>query len=73
MQEFCYIPMWPVIYGPGMHQGGIYGGSVLDEVDMEEFWRPRCVTREMWALHGGRGREPLHRFADVPCNVEPCN
>jgi hypothetical protein len=58
--------MWPIIYAPEMHQGGIYGGSVLSEDDMEAFWAPKCLSKTDWDAWGTRAREPKYRFADPP-------
>ncbi|OCL06213.1 hypothetical protein AOQ84DRAFT_297419 [Glonium stellatum] len=65
-KELCYIPMWPVIYAPGKHQGGIYGGSALSAEEMCDFWRSKCLSRDDFDRGGGRDREPKHRFPDVP-------
>jgi len=64
--ELCYIPMWPIIYAPEMHQGGIYGGSVLSDDDMEAFWAPKCLSKADWDAWGTRAREPKYRFVDPP-------
>jgi len=64
--ELCYTPMWPVIYSPGKHQGGIYAGAILTEEEMLEFWTPKCITREDFDCGGGRAREPQYQLPDVP-------
>ncbi|KAL0932833.1 uncharacterized protein CTRU02_211796 [Colletotrichum truncatum] len=68
INELCTIPTWPVIYAPGLPQGGIYAGnsSRLTEEEMREFWRPKCVNRTDFDRGGGRGREPVYQFPDVP-------
>lgn len=66
--ELCYIPAWPVIYAPGKHQGGIYGGSVLSAGEMRDFWKPKYLSRDDFDCGGGRAREPKHRFPDVQHN-----
>ncbi|KAL5322667.1 hypothetical protein ACEPPN_010642 [Leptodophora sp. 'Broadleaf-Isolate-01'] len=68
IEEICYIPMWPVVYSNGTRQGSIYAGSKLTKQEEEYFWSPKCVSREMWAKAGGRGRDPEHQFPDVPGN-----
>lgn len=65
-QELCYTPMWPVIYSPGKHQGGIYAGAMLTDDEMLEFWTPKCITREDFDCGGGRAREPQYQLPDVP-------
>ena len=60
--------MWPVIYAPGKHQGGIYGGSVLSTEEMRDFWEPKCLSRDDFDRGGGRAREPNYRFPDVLYN-----
>lgn len=67
-QELCTIPTWPVVYAPGLPQGGIYAGSnpKLVENEMMEFWRPKCINRTDFDRGGGRGRDPIHQFPDVP-------
>ena len=70
LQEVCAIPSWPVVYAPGLPQGGIYaaapGRPSLTEEDMLEFWRPKCINRTDFDRGGGRGREPNYQFPDVP-------
>jgi len=61
--------MWPVIYSNDTRQGGIYAGSQLTEAEEKYFWTPKCVSREMWANAGGRGRDPEHQLPNVPGNV----
>ncbi len=58
--------MWPVVYAPGQHQGGPYGGSHLTEEEQREFWRPKCINREDFDSGGGRGRDPEHQLPNVP-------
>ncbi|KAH6614513.1 hypothetical protein B0J18DRAFT_494142 [Chaetomium sp. MPI-SDFR-AT-0129] len=66
--ELCTIPTWPVVYAPGLPQGGIYAGSNprLTDEETREFWRPKCVDRTDFDRGGGRGREPDHQLPDVP-------
>ncbi|KAK0736065.1 hypothetical protein B0T21DRAFT_440096, partial [Apiosordaria backusii] len=66
--EICAIPTWPVIYAPGLPQGGIYSANPpkLSEKEMFEFWRPKCINRTDFDRSGGRGRDPIHQFPDVP-------
>ncbi|KAK4156178.1 hypothetical protein C8A00DRAFT_12870 [Chaetomidium leptoderma] len=66
--ELCAIPTWPVVYAPGLPQGGIYAGSNprLTDEETREFWRPKCVNRTDFDRGGGRGREPNHQLPDVP-------
>jgi hypothetical protein len=68
-QELCYIPMWPVIYAPGKHQGGIYADDTYTEEEISEFWRPSCLSRSQFDKGGGRAREPSQQLPDVP--VDP--
>ena len=65
-QELCYIPMWPVIYAPGKHQGGIYADDTYTEEEISEFWRPKCLSRSQFDKGGGRAREPSHQLPGVP-------
>ncbi|KAF2679862.1 hypothetical protein K458DRAFT_445555 [Lentithecium fluviatile CBS 122367] len=67
--ELCYIPMWPVIYAPGKHQGGIYADESYTDEEMYEFWRPKCLNRTLFDRGGGRGREPSHQLPDVPIDT----
>lgn len=58
VEELCTIPTWPVIYAPGLPQGGIYAGSNprLTDEETREFWRPKCVDRTDFDREvGGRG------------------
>ena len=65
-QELCYIPMWPLVYAPGKHQGGPYGGSSnLTYAEQRDFWRPQCLDRKAFDRGGGRGRDPDHQLPDV--------
>ncbi|KAH6624807.1 hypothetical protein B0J18DRAFT_366744 [Chaetomium sp. MPI-SDFR-AT-0129] len=66
--ELCAIPAWPVVYAPGLPQGGIYAGSNprLTDEETREFWRPKCVDRTDFDRGGGRGREPDYQLPDVP-------
>ncbi|KAK1833603.1 hypothetical protein QBC39DRAFT_400775 [Podospora conica] len=68
VDEICAIPTWPVVYAPGLPQGGIYAANPpkLSEDEMFEFWRPKCINRTDFDRGGGRGREPAHQFPDVP-------
>ncbi|KAF5854068.1 hypothetical protein GGP41_006844 [Bipolaris sorokiniana] len=67
--ELCYIPMWPVIYAPGKHQGGIFADDSYTEAEMSEFWRPKCINRTLFDQGGGRAREPSHQLPDVPSHL----
>ncbi|KAM7219791.1 hypothetical protein V8F06_004825 [Rhypophila decipiens] len=51
-----------------MVDGGIYSANPprLSEQEMLEFWRPKCISRTDFDRGGGRGREPVHQFPDVP-------
>ncbi len=62
------IPTWPVIYAPGLPQGGIYAGNFtgLSDEEMAEFWRPKCVSRPDFDRGSGRARDPIHQLPDVP-------
>lgn len=60
--------MWPLIYSPGKHQGGIYAGSNLTDEEMLDFWKPKCLNRTEFDRGGGRAREPSHQLPDVPYN-----
>ncbi|KAM7191372.1 hypothetical protein V8F33_008975 [Rhypophila sp. PSN 637] len=66
--EICAIPTWPVVYAPGLPQGGIYSANPpkLSEQEKFEFWRPKCINRTDFDRGGGRGRDPVHQFPDVP-------
>lgn len=66
--EICAIPTWPVVYAPGLPQGGIYSAHPpkLSEDEMLDFWRPKCINRADFDRGGGRGRDPIHQFPDVP-------
>ncbi|KPM37683.1 hypothetical protein AK830_g8893 [Neonectria ditissima] len=66
--ELCAVPTWPVVYAPGLPQGGIYAGNNprLTEDETAEFWRPKCINRTDFDRGGGRGRDPIHQFPDVP-------
>nr|XP_036584434.1 uncharacterized protein CTRU02_05509 [Colletotrichum truncatum]KAF6793952.1 hypothetical protein CTRU02_05509 [Colletotrichum truncatum] len=68
LNELCTIPTWPVVYAPGLPQGGIYAGnsSKLSEEETREFWRPKCINRTEFDRGGGRGREPEYQFPDLP-------
>ncbi|KAK4207140.1 hypothetical protein QBC37DRAFT_456484 [Rhypophila decipiens] len=68
VDEICAIPTWPVVYAPGLPQGGIYSANPprLSEQEMFEFWRPKYINRTDFDRGGGRGREPVHQFPDVP-------
>lgn len=61
--------MWPVIYAPGKHQGGIYADDSYTEAEMVEFWRPKCINRTLFDIGGGRAREPSHQLPDVPSHL----
>lgn len=65
-KELCYIPMWPVIYAPGKHQGGFYADDSYTETEMYDFWKPTCLNRTMFDRWGGRAREPSHQLPDPP-------
>jgi len=58
--------MWPVVYSPGKHQGGPWGGSKYTKEEEKEFWRPKCVSFDDYGRWGGRARDPEHQFPDVP-------
>ncbi|KAK0642999.1 hypothetical protein B0T16DRAFT_512077 [Cercophora newfieldiana] len=66
--ELCAIPAWPVVYTPGLPQGGIYAEShpKLTDEKTREFWRPKCIDRADFDRGGGRGREPDRQPPDVP-------
>lgn len=68
MQELCYIPIWPIIYALGKHQGGICADDSYTEEELREFWRPKCLNRTIFDRGGGRGLEPSHELPDVPSN-----
>ncbi|KAF2177439.1 hypothetical protein K469DRAFT_742513 [Zopfia rhizophila CBS 207.26] len=67
-KQFCYIPMWPVIYAPGKRQGAIYAGVEFTEEEMREFWTPKCISREDFDKGGGRARDPWHQLPDIRYN-----
>ena len=57
--------MWPVIYAPRSHQGGIYAGSELSGEEEREFWKPKCINRTDFDRGGGRARDPENQLPDV--------
>ncbi|KAK3391261.1 hypothetical protein B0H63DRAFT_539983 [Podospora didyma] len=68
LNEICAIPTWPVIYAPGLPQGGIYAAHPqnLSDQQMLEFWQPKCINRTDFDRGGWRGRDPIYQFPDVP-------
>ncbi|KAK4162997.1 hypothetical protein QBC43DRAFT_320337 [Cladorrhinum sp. PSN259] len=68
VNEICIIPTWPVVYAPGLPQGGIYAKTApkLSKEETLEFWRPKCIDRKDFDRGGGRGREPKAQLPDVP-------
>ncbi|KAJ8125066.1 hypothetical protein O1611_g8575 [Lasiodiplodia mahajangana] len=70
--QVCAIPTWPVVYAPGFPQGGIYAvnNTKTSDLDLKEFWRPKCINRTDFDRGGGRGREPDYQFPDVPSYPE---
>ena len=64
-KELCYIPMWPIIYAPGKHQGGTFADDSYTEEELYEFWRPKCLNRTMFDRGGGRARRPSEQLPDV--------